>query len=66
VQADLEAEPGKAETAGRDELRLRPIAAPGQGRQHVHKESARNTGSLMAWSGMANRTPARDRPGALR
>ena len=36
MQADLEAEPGKAETAGRDELRRRPIAAPGQGRQHVH------------------------------
>ena len=28
------------------------------------KESARNTGSPTAWSGMTNRTPARDRPGA--
>src|SRR6516164_7701436 len=42
---------------------VRPAAAPG--RQHVHKESARNTGDPKAWSAMANRTPARDRPGAL-
>src|SRR6516165_4621131 len=28
------------------------------------KESVRNTGSPTAWSGMTNRTPARDRPGA--
>ena len=62
AQADLEADPGKAETAGRAELRRRPAAALGQWRQHVHKESARNTGSLNTWSGMANRTPARDRP----
>src|SRR5262245_3365679 len=31
---------------------------------HVHKESARNTGSPSAWSGMTNWKPARDRPGA--
>jgi hypothetical protein len=31
----------------------------------LHKESVRNTGSPSAWSGMTNRTPARDRPGAL-
>src|ERR1700693_2451323 len=36
----------------------RPVAAPGQWRQHVHKESVRNTGSLKAWSEMTNRTPA--------
>src|SRR6476661_11055978 len=43
----------------------RSAAAPGYWRQHVHKESARNTGSPKAWSAMTNRTPARDRPGAL-
>src|SRR6516162_2728038 len=42
---------------------VRPAAAPG--RQHVHKESARNTGDPKAWSAMTNRTPARDRPVAL-
>src|SRR6202166_1782553 len=42
----------------------RPVAAPGYWRQHVHKESARNTGNPRAWSGMVNRTPARERPGA--
>src|SRR5271155_4039966 len=64
VQADPTATSGKADTAGRDERRRRPVAAPGYWRQHVHKESARNTGSPRAWSGMSNRTPARDRPGA--
>src|SRR3984893_11125222 len=43
----------------------RSAAAPGYWRQHVHKESARNTGSPKAWAAMPNRTPARDRPGAL-
>src|ERR1700678_3382656 len=65
VQADPTAISGKADTAGRDERRRRPVAAPGYWRQHVHKESARNTGSPMAWSGMINRRPARERPGAL-
>src|SRR3979411_2604082 len=51
--------------AGRVERRLRPAATPGYWRRHVHKESARNTGSPMAWSAMTNRTPARDRSGAL-
>src|SRR5258705_6451216 len=51
--------------AGRVERRLRPVATPGYWRRHVHKESARNTGSPMAWSAMTNRTPARDRSGAL-
>src|ERR1700675_2799720 len=51
--------------AGRVERRLRPAATPGYWRRHVHKESARNTGSPKAWSAMTNRTPARDRPGAL-
>src|SRR5882724_11752581 len=36
--------------AGRVERRLRPAATPGYWRQHVHKESARNTGSPKAWS----------------
>src|SRR5712692_2630736 len=44
---------------------VRPAAAPGQWRQHVHKESARNTGSPKAWSAMTNRNPVRDRPGAV-
>jgi hypothetical protein len=48
-----------------DERRLRPAAAPGYWRRHVRKESVRNTGSPKAWSAMTNRTPARDRPGAL-
>lgn len=34
---------------GRPERRRRPAAAPGYWRQHVHKESDRNTGSLKAW-----------------
>ena len=29
---------------------VRPVAVPGYWRQHVHKESARNTGSPKAWS----------------
>ena len=37
----------------------------GSGGGTYMKESARNTGSPMAWSGMINRTPARERPGAL-
>jgi putative transposase len=44
---------------------IRPAAAPGYWRQHVHKESVRNTGSPEAWSAMTNWKPARDRPGAL-
>src|SRR6202020_1889042 len=64
VQADPTATSGKADTAGRDERRRRPVAAPGYWRQHAHKESARNTGSPRAWSGMTNQTPARDRLGA--
>jgi hypothetical protein len=43
----------------------RPAAAPGQWRQHVHKESVRNTGDPKAWAGMTNWMPVRDRPGAL-
>ena len=37
----------------------------GTGGSTYMKESARNTGSPMAWSGMTNRTPARERPGAM-
>ena len=47
--------------------RRRPVAADsGYWRQHVHKESARNTGSPRAWSGddQPEDAPARDRPGA--
>ena len=36
----------------------RSAAAPGYWRQHVHKESARNTGSPEAWAAMPYRTPA--------
>ncbi len=43
---------------------VRPDAASGQWRQHVHKESVRNTGSPKAWSARTNRKPVRDRPGA--
>src|SRR6202008_756958 len=65
VQADPTAESGKAAAAGGDGRGLRPAAAPGYWRQHVHKESARNTGSPSAWSAMTNWKPVRDRPGAL-
>ena len=44
---------------------IRSDAAPGYWRRHVHKESARNTGSPKAWSAMTNRKPVRDRLGAL-
>src|SRR6266404_9004145 len=44
---------------------IRSDAAPGKWRRHVHKESARNTGSPKAWSAMTNRKPVRDRLGAL-
>src|ERR1700722_2934852 len=40
VQADPTTLSGKAGTAGRDERRRRPFAAPGYWRQRVHKESA--------------------------
>jgi hypothetical protein len=57
---------GKADMVGRARAEaMTPTAAPGYWRQHVHKESARNTGSPMAWSGRTNRTPAREGPGAL-
>src|SRR5258705_1732060 len=49
--------------AGRVERRLRPAAAPGYWRRHVHKESVRNTGSPMARSAMTNRAPARRQVG---
>ena len=55
---------GRLIPAGEDERKVSPAAAPGQGRRHVHKESARNTGSPVAWAGMSNRRPVRDRPGA--
>ena len=37
----------------------------GSGGSMYNKESVRNTGSPEAWSAMSNRTPVRDRPGAL-
>ncbi len=61
VQADPTAISGKAEMAGRVERRVRPAATPGYWRRHVHKESARNTGSPKAWSAITNRKPVRDR-----
>src|SRR5438132_12111608 len=36
---------------------IRSAAVPGYWRQHVHKESARNTGSPEAWSAMTNWKP---------
>src|ERR1700747_2495705 len=50
---------------GWSERRVAPAAAPGYWRQHVHKESACNTGSPEAWSEMTNRTPVRERLGAV-
>ena len=41
----------------------RPAAAPGYWRQHVHKESERNTGDPRAWPAIIDWMPARDRPG---
>src|SRR5260370_40489288 len=57
---------GRLIRLGEAERRVRPAAAPGYWRRHVHKESVRNTGSPKAWSATTNRTPARDRSGALR
>ena len=55
-KVDVQADP--TATSGGRLIRLgemseerRPVAAPGYWRQHVHKESARNTGSPRAWSG---------------
>src|SRR6516165_6394127 len=70
VQADPTAEPGKADMVGRDERGLRPAAAPGYWRRHVHKESARNTGSPSvirddqpdAREGQAGRSGVAERP----
>src|SRR5260221_244055 len=49
---------GRLIRLGEAERRVRPAAAPGEWRQHVHKESERNTGSPKAWSAMTNRKPA--------
>jgi hypothetical protein len=49
---------GRLIRLGEAERRVRPAAAPGQWRQHVHRESVRNTGSPMAWSAMTNRKSA--------
>jgi hypothetical protein len=65
AQADPNPFSGKADTAGLPSETIHPAAAPGYWRQHVHKESVRNTGDPKAWSGMTNRKPVRDRPGAL-
>ena len=48
-----------------DRANTNTAAVPGYWRQHVHKESARNTGNPMVWSGTTNRTPVTDRPGIL-
>src|SRR5207253_1757657 len=56
---------GRLTRLGEVSQTIRSAAAPGYWRQHVHKESARNTGSPKAWSAMTNWTRARDRPGAL-
>src|SRR5450759_4138054 len=65
AQADPMGFSGKADTAGVNERSSTPSRCAGEWRQHVHKESVRNTGSPKAWSGKTNRTPARDRLGAL-
>jgi Uncharacterised protein conserved in bacteria (DUF2336) len=49
----------------REMSKVRDFAAAQRWRRHVHKESARNTGSPKAWSAMTNRKPVRDRLGAL-
>ena len=64
AQADPTTLSGKADTAGEMSEVVRPAAVPGQWRQHAHKESACNTGSPWAWSGMTNRKLVRDSPGA--
>src|SRR5712672_2073315 len=56
---------GRLTRLGEVSKAIRSAAAPGYWRQHVHKESVRNTGDPEARSGRTNRTPARDRPGAL-
>ena len=56
---------GRLKQPGELSEELRPVATPGYWRRHVHKESARNTGSPKAWSAMTNRKPVRDRLGAL-
>ena len=55
---------GRLTRLGEASKAIRSAAAPGYWRQHVHKESVRNTGSPEAWPAMTNRKPARDRPGA--
>jgi len=57
---------GKADMVGgaRAEVTI-PTAAPGYWRQHVHKESERNTGNPKVCSAMSNRSPVREGSGAL-
>jgi hypothetical protein len=54
---------GRLIRLGERERRVRPAAAPGWWRQHVHKESVRDTGSPMAWSAMT--MPGRDIPSGV-
>ena len=48
VRADPAVVPGKADTVGRLSEDYAPPPRRGSERQHVHKESARNTGSPLA------------------
>src|ERR1700682_3125856 len=43
---------GRLIRLGEVERSVRPAAAPGEWRQHVHKESVRNTGSPKVWPAM--------------
>jgi len=69
-KADVQADPtgisGKADMAGCKSEDYAQLLHRGSGGGMYTKESVRNTGSLTARSAMTNRTPARDRPGALR
>src|SRR6476620_8319343 len=51
---------GRLTRLGEVSKAIRSAAAPGYWRQHVHRESVRNTGSPEAWSAMTNRTPGKE------
>ena len=64
AQADSMTLSGKADTAGKEERMYAQSLRRGSGDSMYTRKSARNTGGPTAWSGMINRTPARDGPGA--
>ena len=65
AQADRATPSGKADTVVETSEEYPQSLRRGSGDSMYTKGSARNTGSPFAWSAMTNRTPARDRPGAL-